>query len=452
MKRMKRALQLSFAGMASIVLLASCSGNGGKSENTANGSEEIKTKEPVELVIYNTNGTWTEEQFQAVFIEPLKKKYPYIQAKFIAYDSKDKQQLSAMVATKQIPDLFISTPGPGFETNVRQYELQYDLTPLIAQNKYDLGKLDPTAVDVVRSMSNGALYSLPLYMSPNTIYYNKDVFDKFGVSYPKDGMTWDDVYELSKRLTRNEGGVQYRGFLLSYVHLMQLNQVSQRLFDPSMEKVAFDTSELKGYLQHVFRIFELPGYAMDKISLETGGQNDMFIKEKTVAMIEPGGTLYDKSRIEPLGNNWDFTYFPVLKEKPGVGYQPYPFVISMASTSEHKEAAFEAMTYFTSDEFQRNSTRAGAFLPVLKDRSVVKTFGQDSDLYKGKHVEALLPKTFANVPVDGYSEYAALAKNQLYNAYKNVVTGKKDMNTAFREAVEAAEKSVAAAKATKANK
>lgn len=439
--------------LAGTLLIATLSGCGGAGDSpSADRSAGKAVAEPVELVIYNTNGTWTAEQFQEVFIEPLHKKHPHLKVSFIAYDSKDKQQLSAMVASKQIPDLFVSTPGPGFETNVRTYELQYDLTPLIAQTKYDLGKLDEQAVNVVRSMSNGALYSLPLYLSPNTLYYNKDVFDKFAVPYPPDGMTWDNMYELAKRLTRNDGGVQYRGLLLSYVHLMQLNQVSQRLFDPVTEKTAFDTSEFKNYLNKVFRIFELPGYAMDKISLETGPQNDLFIKEKSVAMIEPGGTLYDKVRIEPLGNNWDFTYFPSLAEKQGLGYQPYPFVISMANTSPHKEAAFEVMRYFTSEEFQKSATRAGSLLPVLKDKSAVKTFGQDSELYKGKHVEALMPKSFAEVPVDGYSEYAALAKNQLYGVYRNVVTGKTDMNTAFRQATEAADKAIAAAKEAKASR
>jgi multiple sugar transport system substrate-binding protein len=353
-----------------------------------------------------------------------------------------------MVVTGTLPDLIMTTPGPGFETTIRKYEAQQDLTPFIQKTKYDLNQLDPAAVGSVRSLSgNKELYSLPIYMAPNVLYTNKTVFDKFGVAYPKDGMTWDDVYELSKRLTRSDNGVQYRGFFASYVHMMRLNQVSQKLFDSTGEKTAFDTSEFKNYLKDIFRIYELPGYGMDKISLESNVQNNMFLKEQTVAMIEPGGTLLDEASLSGLGNQWDFISFPSMKDKPGIGYQPYPFIISMFNTSKHKDEAFEAMAFLTSAEFQTEATKQGTLLPVLNDKTILKQFGQNSEFYKGKNVGALLPKKFAPVPDEPFSKYTATAQSELYGIYKQVVTGKADMNTAFRQATEAADKKIQELKA-----
>ncbi|WP_158301807.1 ABC transporter substrate-binding protein [Paenibacillus mesophilus] len=443
----RKSIFVSLAGIIVVSSLTACSGGKGSSTEAEKGSGQQKPRETVEISIFHYNGTWSQEQNDKVFAQPIMKKYPYIKVKAITYQGP--KQLEEMVVSGTLPDLIMTTPGPGFETTIRKYESQFDLTPLIKQYKYDLNQLDPAAVGAVRSLSTkGELFSLPIYMAPNTLYYNKTVFDKFGVAYPKDGMSWDDVYELSKRLTRNDNGVQYRGFLASYVHLMRLNQVSQKLFDASGQKVAFDTSEFKNYLKDIFRIYELPGYGMDKLSPDTN-VNTLFLKEQTVAMIEPGGTLLGEESLAGLGNQWDFTSFPSMKEKPGVGSQPYPFIISMFNTSKHKEEAFEAMAYLTSAEFQTAATKQGMLLPVLKDKSIVMQFGQESAFYKGKNVGALLPKQFAPVPDEPFSEFTATAQNELYLIFRKVVHGKMDINTAFRESTEAANKKIEEIKAAK---
>jgi multiple sugar transport system substrate-binding protein len=59
---------------------------------------------------------------------------------------------------------------------------------------------------------SGKLFALPTHQDVMITLYHKDLFDKFGIPYLKDGMTWDDLYAVSKRITRNEGGVNYVGY------------------------------------------------------------------------------------------------------------------------------------------------------------------------------------------------------------------------------------------------
>lgn len=454
--------RLALVSVMTASLLAACSGNTGtgtgntespKGTETPKGTESPKPKETVEISIMHYNGAWSEEQTAKVFAEPIMKKYPHIKVKAIGSTGKPlAEELADRVVTGNVPDLIMTTPGVGFETTIRQFKGEYDLTPLIKTFNYDLNQLDPEALKVAQMLStNKELYSLPIYMSPNTLYYNKAIFDKFGVALPKDGMTWDELYETTKKLTRNENGVQYRGFMLSGFHLMRLNQVSQKMFDSSGEKLAFDTSEYKNYLKDIFRIYDLPGYDMNKVG--QGANLNMFLKDQTVAMLEPGGVLLDEKQLSgALGDQWDFTSFPSLKEKPGVGYQPYPFVISMFNTSKHKEEAFQAMAYLTSAEFQAAATKQGSLLPVIKDKSIVATFGQESDFYKGKNVGALLPKQFASVPDEPTSPYRDIAQNELVNIYANVVHARMEMNQAFREAMERADKKIEETKVAKGAK
>lgn len=49
------------------------------------------------------------------------------------------------------------------------------------------------------------LYGIPYRADFWVLYYNKDVFDRFGVDYPTNDMTWPEYRQLAKKLTQGEG-------------------------------------------------------------------------------------------------------------------------------------------------------------------------------------------------------------------------------------------------------
>jgi multiple sugar transport system substrate-binding protein len=53
---------------------------------------------------------------------------------------------------------------------------------------------------------DGQQYLLPKDFSPLGVYYNKAIFDEYGVPYPEDGWTWDDLLETAQALTRDLDG------------------------------------------------------------------------------------------------------------------------------------------------------------------------------------------------------------------------------------------------------
>jgi multiple sugar transport system substrate-binding protein len=71
------------------------------------------------------------------------------------------------------------------------------------------------------------------------------------------------------------------------------------------------------------------------------------------------------------------------------------------------------------------------FTTVVRDKAVQDAFGQNNKNYAGKNTPAFFPEKHA--PAPAYSQYYTLADTSLLNAFGNVVTGAKDMNTAFRE-------------------
>jgi multiple sugar transport system substrate-binding protein len=52
----------------------------------------------------------------------------------------------------------------------------------------------------------GQQWLLPKDFSPMAVYYNKALFDEYGVEYPQDGWTWDDLVETAKSLTLDTDG------------------------------------------------------------------------------------------------------------------------------------------------------------------------------------------------------------------------------------------------------
>ena len=50
---------------------------------------------------------------------------------------------------------------------------------------------------------NGKQWLLPKDFTPLGVIYNKKIFDKYGVAYPKDGWTWDDLLKTAHALTKD---------------------------------------------------------------------------------------------------------------------------------------------------------------------------------------------------------------------------------------------------------
>jgi multiple sugar transport system substrate-binding protein len=53
---------------------------------------------------------------------------------------------------------------------------------------------------------DGKQWLLPKDFTPLGVYYNKTIFDEYGVEYPQDGWTWDDLLDKAQALTKDVDG------------------------------------------------------------------------------------------------------------------------------------------------------------------------------------------------------------------------------------------------------
>ena len=98
----------------------------------------------------------------------------------------------------QMPDVF------WMHSNTAQLYMENDLLLnlddyIAADDAIDLNNYYEGIVNLYNS--NGTQYALPKDHDTIALLYNKAIFDKYGVEYPTDDWTWDDLLAAAKAIT-----------------------------------------------------------------------------------------------------------------------------------------------------------------------------------------------------------------------------------------------------------
>jgi ABC-type glycerol-3-phosphate transport system substrate-binding protein len=432
------------------ILVAACSGqqpsasDGGaaKGDQPAAGTQQAPTpavidNKPVTVTI-NTMHAMSDEDFDKLFVQPVKKKYPHITLKLIKLGN-----IPEMVTTGSIPDLFISWNGGTGTLSI--LDIPDDATPYLQKQKIDLSRFDPVVMDALRVMSSkNELYGLPFKTNYTVLYYNKDVFDKFGVAYPKDGLFWEDAIEIAKKLSRVQDGVTYRGLDPERIYRLSF-PYSLNYVDPKTDKASINNDQWKKVFEMAKAIYSIPNNNPTK-SKGFGNAADAFLKDKTVGML---GTTNLNSRLQEVYKdlNWDMVQYPSYKDKPNVFGMVDAQYLILSKTSKNKDAAIQVMEAVTSDEAQMVNVRQLGNLAPLKDKKFADSYGKDMAMLQGKNLPAIFKSKFA--PAAQVSIYTDKAITVVNNRFEDYLKGTKDLNTVMRESEEQINKMVETEKVKK---
>ncbi|WP_339319176.1 sugar ABC transporter substrate-binding protein [Paenibacillus sp. FSL R10-2734] len=191
MNRMKSLLISTFVIVLSAGLLGACSSN--NSESSKDSSDKAVT-----INYYD----WTDEQpYMTKIVSAFQEKYPNIKvnANFIPSSDYVQKMLVNLSTGGGDMDVFASQNT----SNLSEYISKQVLEPL--DDVAASSALSGISESINQLKNNDHIYGLPYRTSKWALFYNKDLFDKAGVTYPDSTWTWDDYEQAAKKLTSGSG-------------------------------------------------------------------------------------------------------------------------------------------------------------------------------------------------------------------------------------------------------
>jgi multiple sugar transport system substrate-binding protein len=202
---MKRLIAIILAVLMITALLAAC----GQNSNSGSGSDSGSDKGSGSKASSITVNIWDSNQQKG--IQEIADKWTETSGVKVNVEVVDWDNywtlLEAGASGGTMPDVF------WMHSNTAQMYMENDI--LLKLNDYiekdksiDMSKYYE-GVKNLYTRSDGNIYALPKDHDTIALLYNKAIFDKYGVEYPTDKWTWDDMYEAAKKITEGSNGDVY---------------------------------------------------------------------------------------------------------------------------------------------------------------------------------------------------------------------------------------------------
>ncbi|CAG7614915.1 hypothetical protein PAESOLCIP111_01760 [Paenibacillus solanacearum] len=410
-------------------VMSGCSG-GDKQPQSSGNTPAVQNNSPVTVTLY-ARTLLLDDDFDKYIKQPLSKKFPNVTIQKV--DSEKGKTIQDLLTAGQIPDLIWE--GLTNMQTLNDLKLPVDLEPLAKKHGFDLSRLDPTLVKSIRSYSdkNQLLY-LPFRAFSFGLHYNKDIFDKFGVEYPKDNMTWDQAVELAKKVTGTRDGVEFRG-LHSGISINRIQtQMSLPYVDPKTEKPVLLSNDRWQTLFRTYKdIYGIPGNYPKGASFGDGRK--AFLETRNLAMFPHLLLIGDADFAESVkkGLNWGVTTFPSMKDKPGVGPGVFSDGFIIPEGGKNQDLVFQLVAHLLSDEVQGEAAKLGN-PPAVVNPEVRKKLYENNPLAKGVNLTPIFNMKYAD-PY-GRTAYDSKVQSLVQKQLEQYFTDKADLNTALRVAEE----------------
>ena len=386
---MKRLLM---GGLAGAVLLAQAAGAQPASDTTAT------------LTIFQwINPQIIESTDRA--IERFKERYPNVtvETQFVPQPSWGEYNSAMLnqVASGGTPDIFASAIE-GF-SEIASKGILRDLTEVIANDpdaKTVLGDIDANLLEGMKTRPSGELNFFPTEWNNIVMFYNKDMFDAAGLSYPAADWDWADFRAAASALTIRDanGNVsQYGYFVPGFNFGLQpwLMTNGAGVLDADWRVPTVDTPQFAESLQFLYDLIHVDGSAP---AFERGVGDDKFVAGQ-VAMFSAGHWPIPEIIASGM-TNVGVQVMPINKVATtvfGIGG------LSITQASKNPDLAWEFIKEMTGPEYQQEL--ADSLRSIPSSRSVATTdkylsFPDNAQIFYGSAATALpvpAPPNFAQV-------------------------------------------------------
>ena len=311
----------------------------------------------------------------------------------------------------------------------------------------DVSDFVPGFYEEGKMFGDGHMYSLPFSKSTEVLYYNKTAFTREGWAVPT---TWEEMATLCAKIKEKYPSSTPLGIdSESNLFINISKEIGSRYTSAIGEHYLFDNDENKAFVGKFKEWYDKGYFTTQKII--NAYTSTLFIK---TGSDQP---TYDGSFMS-IGSTGGASHQYDKSFECGVAAMPSYGNVDLKVTSQgpslcifNKENPQEVLAtwlfvknYLLTSVFQAKFSMKSGYNPVLKSTSAIPDYAKWINEANGKSsdgVKALAAKA-SNEMVNNYYTSPAFvgsstARDQVGQLFVNVMTGRKDIDKAFKDAIDA---------------
>ena len=368
---MKRKLLAATLTAAMVLSLAACGGGSSSSSSSgtaASGSGASGSGE-LQVNIWDNNqlaglqqiaDEWTEESGVKVKIN------------VVDWDNYW-TLLEAGASGGQMPDVF------WMHSNTAQMYMENDLLLnlddyIAKDDAIDLANYYEGVVDLYNRDDNGSQYALPKDHDTIALLYNKAIFDKYGVEYPTDDWTWEDVRDAAAKITEAGKADGVYGYAINTSNNQDgwyniIYDYGGQVITDDHKGTTIGSDEAKAGMEMLRQILEVS--APQTVVAETG--TDSLFNSGLAAMITQGSWMINTFYKAEHHDDYAWAMLPYADVNgngqcdKGERYSAYNGLgWAAAANTANPDAAYSLISYFCSEKAQKEQAALGVTMGGMK--------------------------------------------------------------------------------------
>ena len=383
---MKRKLLAATLTTAMVLSLAACGGGSSSSSDAAASGSGASGSGELQVNIWDNNQL---EGLQKIADEWTEESGVKVKINVVDWDNYW-TLLEAGASGGQMPDVF------WMHSNTAQMYMENDL--LLNLDDYianddaiDLSNYYEGIVDLYNRDDNGSQYALPKDHDTIALLYNKAIFDKYGVEYPTDDWTWEDVRDAAAKISEAGKADGVYGYAINTSNNQDgwyniIYDYGGQVITDDHKGTTIGSDEAKAGMEMMRQILEVA--APQTVVAETG--TDSLFNSGLAAMITQGSWMINTFYKAEHHDDYAWAMLPYADVNgngtcdKGERYSAYNGLgWAAAANTANPDAAYSLISYFCSEKAQKEQAALGVTMGGMK--GVSEDF---SNAFEGMDVSA----------------------------------------------------------------
>ncbi|WP_373229276.1 ABC transporter substrate-binding protein [Cohnella sp.] len=322
----------------------------------------------------------------------------------------------------------------------------------ITKSNYALQDFHQPVIRTLREAGAGKLYGLAPYFETSALYYNKTLFDKFGIATPQSHLSWKEVMQLASRFTGTDTdgkpiyGLTTDRYTTPFRLLLKIGETEGlRILSSDQLQPTLNTAAWRNVWETILGGYK-EGFISNENRASTKGnvlmsdlyKADPFLSGRAALAYRTSSYQWDIGQaMESIGFNdeWGVVTQPINPNQPDLASDfDISTVYAVNTESSHQEAAWSLIQYIVSPEKAKRDAQNGYAPFSSRSLSSENASIDNADIFYKLEVDstAILNKAELNQLPEYSSFYQGLteAGNQ---ALESVIKGSSSLEDAMEQ-------------------